>query len=92
MKKILLRVLLVVGLLVALFVALVVGVLVVADDQQDIERLSYKVGYAFGMFLVLLLAIAFIFVAYKLVAYALFGDRSKQPPVDKDAPLDRYLK
>lgn len=92
MKKFLFHVALVIGSLVAIFFVLVAAVFLIADNEDQRERLAYQLGFTFGVFLVLLVAAILIFAAYKFLMYAIFGNKTEKPPIDKDAPLDRYLK
>ncbi len=92
MKKFLFHVALVIGSLVAIFFVLVAAVFLIADNEDQRERLAYQLGFTFGVFLVLLVAAILIFAAYKFLMYAIFGNKTETPPIDKDEPLDRYLK
>jgi membrane protease YdiL (CAAX protease family) len=94
MKRFVLYAALGIGALVLIFLLLVVAVLLLADDESGRERLAQKVGYAYGMFLFLLIVVLFGFGLYKLIQLSFFNDRDPHEKVagDKDAPIDRYIK
>lgn len=90
MKRFLLYFFIGIGSLLGIFALIVAATLIIADNEVERQRISYNLGYAYGMFLF----IAFIALVIYGVFRLLFVKKQapEEQPVDKDAPIDRYLK
>ncbi len=94
MKRYLIYTAIVMGVLVAGFLIIVIGTVIIADNDQELDQYSYTVGYAFGMLVMVFSGGALIFGMFKLTVMVFFRKEEvhEDDVLDKDGPIDRYLK
>lgn len=94
MKRFLINSAIVLGVLVAGFIVVLIAVIVMGDDENEIQQYSYVAGYAFGLLVMICSAAILIFGMFKLTITIFFkkDDNQEDNVLDKDGPIDRYLK